>query len=284
MFSADSSIGVILSDLEARLQIHTDTPHLDAQVLIAHIIHKPRSWVLAHPEAFLTLNQRKDLVQAAFRLENGEPLPYLLGHWEFYGLDFLISPDVLIPRPETELLITHAIDWLCANPSQRWAADIATGSGCIAVTLASKFPDLRLLAADISLPALNVARSNAHRHAVTNQITFLPADLLDFTPSAPFDLICTNLPYIPTPLLPSLKVSAHEPTLALDGGQDGLGLLRRLLQSAPPRLAPGGLLLLEIEASQGSSVRTIAQQAFPTALIHIHPDIAGHDRLLEIQL
>jgi len=284
MPSQDSSLVDLLSDLEARLQPNSDTPRLDAQVLLAHIAGKPRSWLLAHPEEHLLPEQFEAFIQASERLEHGEPLPYLLGHWEFYGLDFLVSPEVLIPRPETELLVQHALDYLHTFPERRWVADIGTGSGCIAVVLASQVSNLRLLATDISLPALEVARSNAEKHRVADRIDFIWADLLDFPPAVPFDLLCANLPYIPSAILSAFAVTKREPSLALDGGRDGLELIHKLLRRARGYLAPGGLMLLEIEARQGSKALTLAQRFFPDAQVQVFQDLSGRDRLLEIQL
>ncbi len=197
------------------------------------------------------------------------------------GVRASASPPVLIPRPETELLVERALSWLPLHPGRHLACDVGTGSGCIAVALAVHDPDLHLIATDISLPALEVARLNAGRHGITGRLQLLQADL--FPPGqARFNLICANLPYIPTLALHSLDVYQREPALALDGGPDGQSLIRRLLQSAPDRLSPGGLLLLEIEASQGPSVQSLAQSAFPTAAVRVLPDLAGRDRCVEV--
>jgi len=263
----------------------SETPALDAQVLLAHILKKPRAWVLAHPEVLLTHEQFDTIENARARLLSGVPLPYVLGHWEFFGLDFNITPDVLIPRPETELLVADALTWLRNRPYPSTAADIGTGSGCIAVALAHRLPKLCVIATDISRAALSVAASNARKHHLAGRIQFIQANLLPPTDAQhPFlDLICANLPYIPTTTLHQLKVYGREPDLALDGGSDGLELIRPLLEQAAPYLKPGGLLLLEIEASQGVAAHQIAQQHFPEAEIHILTDLAGHDRLLRIQ-
>lgn len=284
MRSQDSSIASLLSDLKARLQPLSDTPRLDAQVLLAHILDKPRPWLLSHPDEFFTPSQAENLALAASRLVAGEPLPYVIGHWEFYGLDFQVNPHVLIPRPETELLIEHALDWLRTHPKRCWAADIGTGSGCIAVSLAAKLPDLQVLASDISLPALSVAKTNARKHGVVDRIEFIQADLLDFAPAAPFDLICANLPYIPTTSLPTLSITKQEPILAVDGGINGLELIHRMLLQARGCLAVGGLMLLEIEATEGLHVQELVRNIFKDAQVLVYPDLAGHDRLLEIQL
>jgi release factor glutamine methyltransferase len=217
------------------------------------------------------------------RLEAGEPLPYVIGHWEFYGLDFQLNPAVLIPRPETELLIDQGRLWLQANPNRNWAADVGTGSGCIAVSLAAHHPELRLTATDVSAAALQTARKNATRHSVVQRIRFVQADLLAAL-QGPFDLICANLPYIPSAELKKLKIFGREPGLALDGGPDGLALIRRLLAQAAHKLAPGGLLLVEIEASQGIQALSLAHHFLPAADSVVLPDLAGRQRLLRVDL
>ena len=260
----------------------TDTPSLDAQVLLAHLLKKPRPWLLAYPETVLTSDQEELLDQSLNRLQSGEPLPYLLGHQEFYGLDFNLSPAVLIPRSETELLVEQALDWLQKHPSYRLAADIGTGSGCIAISLAVYIPNLRVIASDLSFASLQVARLNARMYNVEQRLSFVQSDLI--TPYEKFNLIAANLPYIPSAILSSLPVSHHEPLMALNGGTDGLLLIRRLLQQSHKRLAPGGLLLIEIESSHGSTALFLARETFPHAQISLLPDLAGLDRLLRIEV
>ena len=272
----------ILDQIQARLSAVSETPGLDAQVLLAAVSGRRRAWALAHPEARLTVEQTAALEAALLRLEGGEPLPYVLGKWEFYGLEFALSPAVLIPRPETELLVEQALGWLRAHPGRRWAADVGTGSGCIAVALAVNIPDLKILASDLSAEALQLAGDNARRHEVRERLSLVQADLLP-PAGRSFDLICANLPYVPSRELMGLKVSAHEPLLSLDGGPDGLDLIRRLLGGAPESLAPGGLLLLEIEASQGPASLELARAAFPSAALEVLPDLAGFDRLVKVQ-
>lgn len=278
------------SDITARLVANSDTPELDASVLIAHILNKPRTWVLAHPELTLTPTQQNQLNEALIRLEKGEPFPYVLGHWEFFSLDFDVTPDVLIPRPETELLVEKAIVWLQESKVRRTIADVGTGSGAIAVSLAVNVPDAELLATDISSKALQVAKQNSIKHGVNERIEFIECDLLPTDPSAfilqhsSLDLLCANLPYIPTETLSQLSVFGREPTVALDGGADGLNLFRRLLSIAPAWLAPNALILLEIEATLGVQVLNLAYDMFSQAEIHLHQDLTGRDRLLEIRL
>jgi release factor glutamine methyltransferase len=287
-----------LNSVADRLRVRSDTPELDAHVLLANILRKPRSWLAAHPEARLDPEPvLSDIVPdgevegpaaaleaSVQRLERGEPLPYVLGGWEFFGLLFDVTPNVLIPRPETELLVERALSWLRKQHGKVNVLDVGTGSGCIAISLAFNLPEIQVVATDISSAALDVARRNAGKHHVADRITFLEADLLP-SPLLPFSfsLILANLPYIPTATLHGLPIFGREPSLALDGGADGLDIVRRLLAQAPARLAPGGMILLEIEASQGSAAEALALEVFPQAAVKIHQDLVGHDRLIEIQ-
>jgi release factor glutamine methyltransferase len=279
----------LLSDVTTQLTSISDTPALDASVLIAHIINKPRTWVMAHPELRLTAEQQNNLDDSLVRLEHGESFPYVIGHWEFFGLNFEVTPDVLIPRPETELLVEKAIAWLQKSPVRRRIADVGTGSGAIAVSLAVNIPDAHVLATDISHKALEVAQKNAINFGVVNRINFVQCDLLpSHLESLPtelhFDLICANLPYIPTATLYKLSIFGREPTLALDGGVDGLDIIRRLLNIAPEWLTPNGMILLEMESTRGIQTLNLACELFPEASIHLHQDLAGQDRLLEITI
>jgi len=277
------------ADLTTRLALSSDTPALDASVLLAHILNKPRTWVMAHLELSLTPEQQKQLDDSLSRFENGEPFPYILGHWEFLGLDFDVTPDVLIPRPETELLVEKAIAWVQESPVRRTVADIGTGSGAIAVSIAANIPDTHILATDISHAALEVARKNAQKFNVADRIDFIECDILPqhpdpFPTESHFDLMCANLPYIPTDTLQGLPIYGREPTLALDGGADGLDLFRRLMNIAPDWLAPNALILLEIEATRGVQAVSLAYDMFSQAEIHLHQDLTGRDRLLEIRI
>ena len=284
-----SRISAFLEQTAPRLSSVSDTPELDARVLLANILDKSRTWIETHPETILTQPQLAATKKAVARLEAGEPLPYVLGHWEFFGLDFVLTPNVLIPRPETELMVERAIKWLEVTPERRTIADVGTGSGCIAVAIAKHIPDAKITSTDISLPALEVAHQNARKHGLEKHIDFVQCDLLPVHPDTlptdlQFDLICANLPYIPTQTLQGLPVYGREPSLALDGGIDGLDVVRRLLNIAPKWLAPNGMVLLEIEATQGLSAVSLAYDMFDSAEIHLHQDLAGRDRLVEIML
>ena len=279
----------LLSEITDRLRSLSDTPALDASVLLAHIMDRPRTWVMAHPEAELTSEQLYDLNDSLERLERGESFPYVLGHWEFFGLDLDITPDVLIPRPETEMLVERAIAWLQESPVRRTLADVGTGSGAIAIAIAVNVPDAVILATDLSDQVLKIAKKNAQKLGVDQRIEFVQCDLLPprpdlFTTEQHLDLICANLPYIPTDTLHALPIYGREPTLALDGGDDGLKLIRRLLTVGPEWLAPNGMMLLEIESTRGVQALNLACDLFSEATIHLHQDLAGQDRLLEIHL
>jgi release factor glutamine methyltransferase len=274
-------LGDYLASISNKLKPFSDTPSMDASVLLAGLLNKTRAWVIANPEASLVSAERVVLESALQRLEAGEPLPYILGHWEFFRLDFLLNPATLIPRPETELLVDQALGWLKDHPQRRRIADVGTGSGCIAISLAYNLADLQITATDVSGMALQAATANARRHGVSGQITFIQGNLLDGV-AAYFDLICANLPYIPAETLRSLPVYNREPNLALDGGADGLDLIRELLWIAPQRLAHGGRLLMEIEANQASAVGFLAREAFAGQEVRILKDLAGKDRLLVV--
>ncbi len=259
----------------------TDRPQLEAELLLASLLERPRTYLWAHPEASLPPQQAADYAAWVQRRAAGEPLPYIIGQSEFYGLTFTVTPDVLIPRPETETLVEAALAWLKMHPVST-AVDVGTGSGCIAVALAVHAPSLRLYATDISPAALQVARANAERHNVAERLTFLEGDLLMPLPE-PIHLIVSNPPYVTEEEWDALPLSVRrEPRTALLAGADGLDAIRRLLAQAQRRLRPGGLMLVEIGERQGQAAQALAQAAFPKAEVTILPDLAGKDRVLSI--
>lgn len=260
-----------------------DIPPREATLLLAQVAGAPREWLLAHPDAPLSKLQAQQFSQLLTQYQRGQPLPYLLGEWEFFGLQFRVTPDVLIPRPETELLVERALA-MASGIARPAIADIGTGSGIIAVTLAVKLPAAHVVAVDISGRALEVARANAIAHGAANRIHFVQSDLLASLTAAPtpFDLICANLPYIASAELAQLDVARHEPRTALDGGANGLDLIDRLLATAPPMLKAGGSLLLEIGAGQGDATLALAKRYMPTATARVLSDLAELDRLLEV--
>ncbi|MGC9467229.1 MAG: peptide chain release factor N(5)-glutamine methyltransferase [Anaerolineae bacterium] len=269
----------------ARLRAVTERPYAEAERLLAAILQVTRTMLLAHPEIGVRQAQARVYADAVRRRAAGVPLPYILGQASFFGLDFVVTPDVLIPRPETEHLVEQALAWIADRPVEGiTVVDVGTGSGCIAIALTATMPNLRVTATDLSAPALAVARINGLRHRVDQQIAWVQADLL--TPIVgPCDLIVSNPPYVAEPEWPDLPLSVRrEPHTALLAGPEGLDVLRRLLSQARSRMAPDSCMLIEIGAGQGNAVRALAQAAFPTAAVKIRQDLAGRDRILDLRL
>lgn len=258
---------------------------LDAPVLLAHVLGCDRATLLAHPERPLTPSQATVFQALVARRATGTPVPYLTGRRAFFDLELWVTPDVLIPRPETEHLVELALSWARARGGRVRVVDVGTGSGAIALALARHLPEAQVWAVDVSSAALRVARTNAARYALDRRVHFVQGDLLAAfggTPP-PFNLIAANLPYIPSATLDGLPVARHEPRLALDGGPDGLAFIRRLLAQVPHTLATNGLLLMEIEATQGEQVAALTAQALPGATLHVHRDYAGLPRVLSAE-
>jgi len=257
-----------------------ETPGNVSLLLLSHTLNQSKTWVLTHPHHQLNAVENHTLEANLKQLLLGVPLPYILGEWAFYGRTFKVTPDVLIPRPETELLVEKAIA-MAHRLDHPLIVDVGTGSGAIAISLAAELPDAAVIATDLSLKALLIARENAQQHG-QGRIAFVCANLLEPI-SGHFDLICANLPYIPRPTLDQLSVSAWEPHLALDGGLSGLESIDRLLNQLSSRLVSNGSALLEIEADSANEALAASKKALPNAHHAVHQDLAGKDRLLIIQ-
>ncbi|GAA5343233.1 MAG: peptide chain release factor N(5)-glutamine methyltransferase [Anaerolineaceae bacterium] len=283
MKPAEFSLGDFLRRTSPEITHLVELPQQTLLVLLSYVLEQPQTWILANPEAELSTAQRAELTALVARLKQGEPLPYLTGRQEFFGLSFEVSPVVLIPRPETELLVETALSWLRSHPAANSAVDVGTGSGCIAISLAANTPTLHIVATDISTEALAIAQGNAQFHHVEDRIAFRQADLIP-KELGRFDMICANLPYIPTRKLAEVNSLPFEPASALDGGPDGLALIKRCLACAPAHIRAPGMLLFEIEATTGDAGLALACNAFPQAKISLMPDLAGKDRLLTIEL
>lgn len=265
------------------LQDFSSTPSLDAQTLLADITGQPRGWLLAHPEFELDDAVEGQFSDAIGRIRDGVALPYVLGWWEFFGRRFQVNPAVLIPRPETELLVERALMLLRQTEGIRRVLDLGTGSGCIAVTLALEAPQVQVVASDVAMSALRQARANARIYGVDQQVNFVQADLLaGFARS--FNLICANLPYVPQDTLPALDVARKEPGLALDGGWEGMELINQTLEQLPGVLEAGGAALFEIDSSHGQQIVDSIINTLGEVETKIIRDLAGRDRLAMIRL
>lgn len=234
----------------------SESPRLDAEILLAHARGCPRIQLYTNYDEPLTDTQRATMRDLVKRRAAAEPVAYLVGHREFFGLEFQVAKDVLIPRPDTETLIVEAIELLKPQVAPR-VLDIGSGSGCIVISLAVNCPNAEVTAIDLSEAALGIARQNADKHEVASRIRFLQGDLFaPLTTGEQFDLIASNPPYIASAEIETLAadVRLHEPRLALDGGPDGLDVIRRLVADASQHLAPQGKLLIEISDEQADAV------------------------------
>lgn len=267
----------------ARLDGVSASPSLDAQVLLAHVLGTDnRAYLFAHPEQILTPEQAAAYDALIARRVTGEPVAYLRGFADWYDRRFIVTPDVLIPRPETELLLEAALAKLDGNP-HAVVADIGTGSGALAVTLAAHHSGT-VIATDTSEAALTIARRNAEAQRV--RVDFRHGDLLAplIADGPRVDVLVSNPPYIAHNEMLTLDVSHHEPHAALDGGTDGLTLVRRLLADAPRVCNAGAWVFVEFGASQGTDVLALAKSHLRPVHAAIHQDYAGHDRYLVAQL
>ena len=237
---------------------HPDRARQDAETLLLHAVHQDRAWLISHWDEEATPEIQADFEALVTRRQPGEPLQYITGNSEFFGLPFSVGPGVLIPRPETEHLVEEVIRLAKDLPNPR-IADIGTGSGIIAVALANALPNAQIIAIDLSPQALTIARENADQNNVAARITFLEGDLLEPLTGQQFDIIASNPPYIPSADHDSLSVEVrdHEPHSALFAGEEGLDLYRRLIPDAFPLLESNGWLALEIGFGQQEPVEVL---------------------------
>lgn len=260
----------------------SETADLDAQTLLAHVLGVDRSYLFARPESLLTDEQSSRFQAAVERRAAGEPIAYITGDKGFYDIELRVSPAVLIPRPETELLLEAALR-LTESRAGFHVTDIGTGSGALAIAFARQRPAAKVYASDISGTALAIARQNAERNGAP--VVFLRGDLASplVERGLQVDLLMANLPYIASGELAALEVSRFEPRLALDGGADGLDLIRRLLTQIPALCSEGAWVLLEIGADQGEAVANLVQDRVG-ARCDILQDYAGLDRIARFRL
>jgi release factor glutamine methyltransferase len=276
------------------------SPRLDAELLLGHILEVDRTAVLAHPEGQISNDQAERYDAAVERRASGEPVAYIRGIKEFYGLAFAVDSRALIPRPETERLVEVAaaeiMRRLTASPRGQGdppirVADVGTGSGAVAVALIVLLrrqgvkDEFTVFATEISPEALDLARENAVGHAAADHLRFVEADLLPPYIEVPFDLVLANLPYVRSDVVPTLPVAASfEPRLALDGGPDGLAVIRRLLERlGDGALAADGEALLEIGADQEAGIAAAVAEVLPGWSCRVERDLAGLPRVARIR-
>ena len=275
--------------------------------MVMNTMRMPRQDLFANQEMEVSPQQEQELAEIIERRRKREPLAYILGYKEFYGINLLVNSNVLIPRPETEFMVEHTLFMalMGMETAELVIADVGTGTGAIAINLAIHLPAAQIYAMDLTDEVLDVASYNVHAHNVADRITLLKGDLLEPLPQ-PVDLIVANLPYLPSQRIPTLQPEVQwEPRLALDGGEEGLDQIRRLLEQAassplegpledpledgnagrlPGRLKDSGIILLELDPEQVPAVKDMTDRLFPGAETSVEPDLSQRDRIFVINL
>ena len=253
------------------------SPRMNAEVLLMFVLGCDRAYLYAHPERELSPDEHNRYDEALEQRARGVPSQYITGHQEFWGLDFIVGPAVLIPRPETEHLVEAVLD-LCKTIERPRMVDVGTGSGCVALALASELPHAEIHATEISSDALEIARANAARLLLSDRVTFHSTDLLDGI-AGPFDIVASNPPYVGENEYDKvqLEVRKFEPRCAVFAGPDGMDVIRRLAPQARAALKPGGFLAMEIGYSQEAAVRAVLRDWQDMRAV---PDLQGIPRVI----
>lgn len=262
----------------------------EAGSLLSHVIARDQSFIITHAEDLIAAEELDRFLKLLDERAAGKPLQYLVGRQEFFGLEFEVTPDVLIPRPETELLVENALHLVPGRDAPVYICDVGTGSGCIVISLLHELPNARGIALELSPAAISVAERNASMHSVSDRLEFLISDCFSGLRAmdGPFDLVVSNPPYVRAGHIEGLQreVREHEPHLALVGGPDGLSVVRRLLADAGNYLKAGGHFLFEIGFDQGEAVRRLIEpmvQSGDWKLLDIYPDLQGIPRTVVLQ-
>jgi release factor glutamine methyltransferase len=258
-----------------------DAPRLCAELLMCHVLVKQRMELYTQFDAIVPPAQLAQLRALVKRAGDHEPVAYLVGRTEFYSMELAVRPGCLIPRPETEMLVQHGIEFLRTREGQQAVLDLCTGSGCIAAAIAHSVKEARITATDLSQDALDIATENITKHNLTERITLCQGDLLAPVTSGPFDLIVSNPPYVSEAEYAELdkNVRDYEPREALVAGPKGLDIYERLLSQIEPLLKPDAALMLEIGYQQGPDITTLLETSGLFSTIRIHKDLQTHDRL-----
>lgn len=274
----EDAISSAVSDLMAP---GVPDPLRDARTLLSSVLSKDLAFIIAHPEYILSDEERRGLANAVSRRSAREPLQYIIGHQEFYGLEFRVTPEVLIPRPETEAVVETAIGLLEKLPEPRFF-EVGVGSGCISVSILKHLPGARAVGSDISEAAIAVARENAERHGVLSRFELVCTDIFpELTSQNRYDVIVSNPPYVDIRDVASLQAEVRdfEPRIALTDNGDGLSIIRRIVESSPMHLKPRGALVLEIGFRQSQAVGEMFERGL-WAEPEFRPDLSGIPRVV----
>ena len=276
------------STTQTLLRTGIDDAFVETELLLGHVLRMTKTQLYTEPEKVLTSTETRCLWRLVQRRLDHEPTAYILGHCEFYGIDFYIDPHTFIPRPETELLVEKAVELahrIYHGGQKITIADVGTGCGAIAVSLALALPRAKIYATDISTSALRVAGMNCRRHGVNSQVELLKGNLLEPLPQ-PVDMIVANLPYIKDCEFKdlSLEIRNFEPTIALAGGEHGLDKIQRMLEKMSGKLNYGACFLLEIGQGQGEMLTSLIKNYFPQAGIESISDLGGIERVVKVVL
>ncbi len=287
--TAKTTVGDLLATARAALsEAGVESPRLDSEILLASVLSTDRGWIIAHGERRVSSDNAAIFQEFVERRAEREPVAYILGSAEFFGLSLFVDDSVLIPRPETEVLVSRALEILEENGFEALALDIGAGSGCVAISVLASLPegisDVLFHATDSSAEALSLAQLNAEQLAVELDVEFHECDLFPEDEGSEYDLILSNPPYIPADAIDALdpEVRLHEPRAALNGGPDGLRIIQRIIEGAPARLRSGGSLLLEVGVGQSAKVAAMGRNA-GFRVNGIHDDLAGLPRVVEFR-
>ncbi len=272
-----ATVAELLSHATTQLVSVSETPRLDAEYLLAHALGLSRAQLLAR---LYTTAAPCEFDALLARRMAYEPIPYILGEWEFFSVPLTCRPPTLVPRPETEHLVEAVLEEI--GDSAARVLELCTGTGCVAIALALNAPRTMVWATDIAPEAVALARENVERHRLQDRVTIMQSDLFDaLSPAAaPFDVVCVNPPYVEADAWPSLSpsITRYEDPIAVVSGPDGLDLIRRIVGDMPQWLRPGGLIVIEIGEAQESAVRALLEQRKCTS-VEVRRDLAGHPRI-----
>lgn len=265
-----------------KLNSFSESAEIDINVILCEVLKQEMSWCLANSERMLTENELAQLTDKLEALIDGVPLAYVVGETSFFESRLIVDENVLIPRPETEIMVETALDWISNHPKSQKIVDVGTGTGAIVLSVMKRFPNLIGFGTDTSSKALNIAKKNMHLFQ-TNKLFLIQMDCLGAMKTK-FDVILANLPYIPHEDVRRLKVTKYEPIQALDGGKMGIEIIFKLIEQLPSQLSKPGLVILEIQYDQAAIVVEKVKQFLPEASASILKDYAGLNRFIKIEV